>query len=367
MDAGWLLGKATAPEAPAEAPAGRAPSEVPVLPRTGAPSAVMNAPAGRGKRGRRTAKAPVPEAPAGGAPSEVPALPRTSDPSAAVGAPTGRGKRRRWAAGKRAASGTPKGLSRVTFTWDTVLQYKAAAKKPGGSAARLDAYRSASSMGEFFDLHPGSTATARNDLGWGSQGGALQHTRVRRSKWPRVRSPGSCRSGARGHDRSLHRRPLDASPCSGARGRGRRLTRRRNEEHFPRAVRAVRADRCGRPPGTTGGLSGLAHLRHAWWERGRAPVIKRRPHPRGLPCAPSSAPGKASLIGQYVRHPAHDARGRRLRAASTARASTTRPRPPGARVSPAHSGCRTRCLFRLRHLAHGSPSPCPAHLPAAHR
>ena len=38
------------------------------------------------------------------------------------------------------------------------------AMKPGTSATRLDAYRSARSVGEFFGLHPGPTTTALKDL-----------------------------------------------------------------------------------------------------------------------------------------------------------------------------------------------------------
>ena len=47
-----------------------------------------------------------------------------------------------------------------------MLRYKASARKSGESAARLDAYRGARGVGEFFDIHPGPAAAARKDLGW---------------------------------------------------------------------------------------------------------------------------------------------------------------------------------------------------------
>ena len=46
------------------------------------------------------------------------------------------------------------------------LQCEASAKKTGASAVRLETYRTARSVGEFFDLHPETTAAARKDLVW---------------------------------------------------------------------------------------------------------------------------------------------------------------------------------------------------------
>ena len=70
-------------------------------------------------------------------------------------------------------SGTQRGPSRVTFRvaflHGTLLRYEASVTKSGagaGSAARFAAYRSARSVGEFFDLHPGAATIARRDLAW---------------------------------------------------------------------------------------------------------------------------------------------------------------------------------------------------------
>ena len=114
---------------------------------------------------RSEAQAPA-EAPGGRAPSEVPALPRTGAPSAAVGAPAVRGKGGRTAAGKGAAPGTPKGPFRVAFAHHTSFQYRASAMKSGESAARPNACRGARSVDEFFYIQPGSATAARRDLGW---------------------------------------------------------------------------------------------------------------------------------------------------------------------------------------------------------
>ena len=49
-----------------------------------------------------------------------------------------------------------------------MLRYEAGAHNQEGSAsvARLDAYRHARSVGEFFNLHPGPPGVARDRLGW---------------------------------------------------------------------------------------------------------------------------------------------------------------------------------------------------------
>ena len=47
---------------------------------------------------------------------------------------------------------------------DTLLRYWPGARKTGASAARLDIYRSARSVGNFFGLHPGPAGVARRDL-----------------------------------------------------------------------------------------------------------------------------------------------------------------------------------------------------------
>ena len=80
--------------------------------------------------------------------------------------PAGRGKGGRRTAGKGAAPGAPRRPAHVVFARYTTLQDKASAKKTGASAVRLEAYRNARSVGEFFDLHPGSTTAARKDLAW---------------------------------------------------------------------------------------------------------------------------------------------------------------------------------------------------------
>ena len=66
---------------------------------------------------------------------------------------------------KGAASGTPKGPSRVIFAHETLLRYGAGAEKPGDGTTRLDAYRGTRSAGEFFELNPGPAAVARGNLG----------------------------------------------------------------------------------------------------------------------------------------------------------------------------------------------------------
>ena len=81
-------------------------------------------------------------------------------------APTGRDKGEHRVAGKGAAPRAPRGPAHVVFARDTALRYKASAKKTGASADRLEAYRGARSLGEFFDRHPRYAATARKDLAW---------------------------------------------------------------------------------------------------------------------------------------------------------------------------------------------------------
>ena len=81
--------------------------------------------------------------------------------------------RRRTPCGE-SASGAQKGPSRVTFRVTSpqiaLLWYDASATKLGASGTRLAAYRSARSVGEFFDLHPESaTVVARKDLGYDLQ------------------------------------------------------------------------------------------------------------------------------------------------------------------------------------------------------
>ena len=101
--------------------------------------------------------------------SEGQAAPASKAPAPSpttAGAPTGRGKGRRQAAGKGAASGAPEEPPHATFARDTVLRYRAGAQKTGMSAARLDAYRSARSVGDFFDLHPRKVGAARRYLGY---------------------------------------------------------------------------------------------------------------------------------------------------------------------------------------------------------
>ena len=85
---------------------------------------------------------------------------------ATADARTGRGKGERRVAGKRAAPRVPRGPAHVVFARDTALRYEASAKKTGASADRPEAYRGASSVGEFFDRHPGSATIARKDLAW---------------------------------------------------------------------------------------------------------------------------------------------------------------------------------------------------------
>ena len=54
----------------------------------------------------------------------------------------------------------------MVFPHGNLLRYEPSAKKSGLSAARLNAYRSARNVGEFFDLHPGPAGQAGKDLAW---------------------------------------------------------------------------------------------------------------------------------------------------------------------------------------------------------
>ena len=76
----------------------------------------------------------------------------------------GRREARRQVAG--GGVGAPRGPAHAIFARDDALRYKASAKKSGASASRLEMCRNARSVGEFFDSHPGSPATARKDLAW---------------------------------------------------------------------------------------------------------------------------------------------------------------------------------------------------------
>ena len=115
---------------------------------------------GRATRPRRQ-KGPTGRVPGG---ASAPPNARGSQPTA--GAPASREKWGSWAEVKGATSGAPRGPARVVFARDAALRYKASAEKTGASAGRLEAHRSARSVGEFFGRHPGSAATARRDPAW---------------------------------------------------------------------------------------------------------------------------------------------------------------------------------------------------------
>ena len=172
----WADDPGAAPRAPWGAQAGNRRGGSPALAGARGSLPAPGAPAGRSAGGRRTAGE-------GAAAWSPKGPPPPGEAPAPTGAPAGRRKGRRRTAGKGPTPGASKrpeaGPAHIAFPQNTVLRYKADARKSGASGDRFEAYRVARSAGKFFDLHPGSASTARNRPGLGPHQGALQHPRVR--------------------------------------------------------------------------------------------------------------------------------------------------------------------------------------------